>query len=70
MIFADELKNGILYKKKFLYPIDDKDKRHGSTVLLMSPNIESSKKLMGYPLVDSRYYKGYYIDKSVMAFIQ
>ena len=37
MFFIDELKNFKLYKKQFLYPIVDNDKKHGSLVFIFSP---------------------------------
>ena len=70
MFFVDELKDFILYKKKFLYPIDDKNKKLNSAVILLSPNINSSINIINHPLVDNRFIKSYYVEKSVLYMIQ
>ena len=46
MFFVDELKDFKMYKKKFLYPINSDNKKLNSAVILLSPNIESSIKII------------------------
>ncbi len=70
MFFIDELKNFKLYKKQFLYPIVDNDKKHGSLIFIFSPNMESSNKVLNYKLFKNRYYNSYYIERGVMYYIQ
>ena len=65
MIFIDELYNMKLYKKPFYLPIDPKDKKKGSAVMLLTPNYESSRNLMNHKLITAKYYESYYIDKDV-----
>jgi len=70
MIFLDELNYMMLYKKKFHLPINEKDKRKGSAIFLLTPNFESSIKIINNPLlVNNRYFESYYIEKSVTYYI-
>lgn len=70
MIFLDELKPMVLYKKPFHLPIDEKDKRKGAVSFLLTPSYESSIQLMKNPLlVNNRYYEAYYIEKDITYFI-
>lgn len=70
MFFVDELKNFKMYKKKFLYPVDDNNKKLNSAVILLSPSIESSIGIINHELVNNKYVKSYYIEKSVLYYIQ
>ena len=70
MFFVDELKDFVMYKKKFLYPINDKDKKNNSAVILLTPNLESSINTINHPLIDNRFMKSYYVEKSVLYFVQ
>ena len=45
MIFIDEMKNLRVYRKQFFLPYNDKDKKHGAAVYLLTPNYISSKGL-------------------------
>lgn len=69
MFFVDELKDFKMYKKKFLYPIDDKNKKNGSAVILLSPTIESSIGIMNHELYTKKFIKSYYIEKSILYYI-
>lgn len=70
MIFLDELKPMVLYKKPFHLPIDEKDKRKGAVSFLLTPSYESSIQLMKNPLlVNNKYYESYYIEKDITYFI-
>ena len=46
MVFLDDLKYMKLYKKQFYLPINVDDRKHGSAILLLTPNYESSRLLM------------------------
>lgn len=69
MFFLDELNNLKIYRKKFLFPINDKDKRRNSLVFLMTPSYESSLKMMKYPLLQPRYFNSYYIERAAMYYV-
>src|SRR5699024_89606 len=69
MFFLDELNNLKVYRKKFLLPINDKDKRHNSLAFLMTPNYESSLKMMKHPLFENRYFNSYYIERAAMYYV-
>lgn len=68
MYCIENLKYNKLYKKQFIIPYNKEDKRHGSAVLLLSPNYESSKWLMNNPMVINRNYifNSYYIERDIM----
>ena len=71
MIFIDEIKDMKIYKKPFFAPINVDDKKKNSLTYLLSPNIESSKKLMTTPYMINRlYYQSYYLEKNVNYFIK
>lgn len=71
MIFLDDrnLKDKVLYKKKFYLPINKDDKRRGSMAFLLSPNFESSVNILSNDLMDIKYYSGYYIEKNIIYYI-
>ena len=71
MIFLDEIKDMKIYKKPFFAPINVDNKKKDSLVYLLTPNIESSKKLMTYPnMINRLYYQSYYLEKNVNYFIK
>lgn len=63
----DSLKHMKLYKKKFYLPINKSNKKKGSAILLLTPNYESSVKLMNNPLAInlSNSFQSYYIEKDI-----
>lgn len=66
MIFLDELKDLTLYKKKFFLPINEKNKRKGSAVFLLTPNYESSKQTINLPyIINKRLFECYYLEKNI-----
>lgn len=69
MFFIDELKDLKLYKKKFLLPMDEKNKRKGGVSILMGTDAKSSIRLMQNPLMIPKYYQSYYMEQSVMYYI-
>ncbi len=72
MRMMDELKPLFLYSanKKVYVPIDEKDRRHNSAILLLSPSIEASSKMMNLSyLHNPNLFTSFYIDRNVMAYI-
>lgn len=73
MLFAEDLKSLFLYsnKRKMFIPINEKDKKHGSAIYLMSPSQEVNEKMMNPPFIHSpqNLYRSYYIDRNVMTYI-
>lgn len=74
MRMMDELKPLFLYSanKKVYVPIDEKDRKRGSAILLLTPSMEVSSQLMKLPyLVNpmNMIYRSFYIDRNVMAYI-
>lgn len=72
MRMMDELKPLYLYSsdKKVYAPIDEKDKRRGSAILLLTPNTDLSSRLMNLPyLYNPQLFNSFYIDRNVMAYI-
>ena len=68
--FISELKDLVLYNKDFYAPIQENDKLRGSCILLLTPDIKSSKSLMTYPkMINRRYFESYYIEKDITYFI-
>lgn len=68
MLCVDDLKYNKLYRKRFLLPFNKEDKKHGSAILLLTPNYESSKWLMNHPLLINRsqMFQSYYVEKDIM----
>ena len=72
MRMMDELKPLFLYSasKKVYIPIDEKDRRHNSAILLLTPNLEASSTLMKLPYIHNpNLFTSFYIDRNVMAYI-
>lgn len=69
MFFIDELDNFKLYKKPFLLPLNEKDKKKNSMAILMGTNLQSSIDIMQYPIMNPRYYVSYYLERAVMYYI-
>lgn len=63
MLSIEEMKNMFLYKKPILLPQTD-DRLRDSIIILNTPNLESSIKVINNPLLINRNtYKSYYIDR-------
>ena len=72
MQMMNELKPLFLYsaKRKVYVPIDEKDKRRNSAILLLTPTLESSNTLMTLPyLYNPNLFTSFYIDRNVYAYI-
>lgn len=66
MIFIDQMKNLKIYKTPMFLPTLEKDKKRKSLIFLMTPNYNSSKKLLDFPLfVNKLRFSSYFIDKDV-----
>lgn len=69
MYFLDELIDSKLYKRKFLLPIDEKEKRKNCSAFLLSPNIEASESIIKNPMFVNRYYNSYYMEQASLYII-
>ena len=68
----DELKHLFLYSenKKVYAPIDAKDKRRNSAILLLAPDMDTSLRMTKLPYIyNPNLFTSYYIDCSVAAYI-
>ena len=71
MLYFDDLKCMKLYKKRGVYlPINYKDKKHGSAILLLSPNYATSNMLMNndFCVNKNNSFMSYYIEKGVLCY--
>lgn len=72
MRMMDELKPLFLYSssKRVYAPVDLKNKKKGSAILLLSPSLEESIKLMKLPYIHNPgLFTSYYMDRNVMSVI-
>lgn len=69
MIYVDELKNMIIYKKKAYLPVSDTNRRKGNCCIILSPNIEGSINTINFPMFINNLYDGYYIEKDITYYI-
>lgn len=70
MIFIDKMKNMKIYKTQMFLPTVDGNKKKESAILLLTPNYESSKKILSNPLmINRKRFESYYINKDVSFYI-
>ena len=70
MIFLDQMKNLKIYRKPVFLPTLENDKKKKSTIMLLTPNYESSKRLMNHPLLINRLrFQSYYLEQDVSYYI-
>lgn len=70
MYFLDELENMKLYRRKVAFPINEKDKKHGSAAIILSPkSIEGLKSVLRNDMIIPKYFNGYYTERAVMYYI-
>ena len=70
MIFIDKMKNLKIYKTPLFLPTMENDKKRNSAIFLMTPNYESSKRVINNPLFINRLrYSSYYIKRDVSYYI-
>ena len=70
MVILDDIKNLVLYKKDFFLPLEGRDKKHNSAIILFTPNYESSIRNMQLPYtINRKYFESYYLEKDVTRYI-
>ena len=70
MIFLDKTKNLKIYKTQAYLPTLEDDKKRFSTSMLLTPNFESSKRIMESELfVNKLRYSSYYLERELSYFI-
>lgn len=70
MIFIDKMKNLKIYRTPMFLPTLERDKKKKSSIFLMTPNYESSKKLINNPLfINKLRFASYFIDRDVSYYI-
>ena len=70
MVVLDDLKNLVMYKKNFFLPIDEKDKRHNSAIMLLTPNYQSSLNCMTAPYtINRKWFESYYLERNIYKYI-
>lgn len=70
MITIEEMKNLMIYKKPFFLPFNDKTKKNGSVIYLLTPTPESSVRLMNHKLaINRQYFESYYVEKDITYYI-
>ena len=70
MILIEKMANLKIYKTQTFLPQLKTDKKKNSAVILMTPNYESSNRLMNHPLfVNNRRYESYFLDRDVSFYI-
>ena len=70
MIFIEKMKNLKIYRTKTFLPTIKEDKKKGSAILMMTPNYDSSKRLMNNEMfVNSNRFQSYYIERDISYYI-
>lgn len=71
MVFLDDLKDLVLYKKPFILPVEEKNIRSGSAVFLVTPNYESTKNVLSRPYLINKMkaYQSYYLERNANYYI-
>lgn len=72
MRMMNELKHMFLYSsdKKVYAPIDEKDRKRNAAILLLTPKLEDSIRLMNLPYVyNPSLFTSFFVDRNVMAYI-
>ena len=70
MILTENMKNMRIYKCETFLPTLKEDKKKNSAIIMLTPNRDSSMKLMNHPLfVNKKRYESYYLDRDVSYYI-
>ena len=72
MRMMNELKHLFLYSanQNVYVPIDEKDKRRNSAILLLTPSLDISNRLMTLPyLYNPDLFTSFYVDRNVSAYV-
>ena len=65
-VYLDDIKDMKLTRTPFYLPINEENKRMGSAIFLLTPNIDSSINLMKHPLtINKRLFESYYLEKNI-----
>nr|DAO78209.1 MAG TPA: DNA-directed RNA polymerase subunit alpha [Caudoviricetes sp.] len=71
MVSLDDLKNLIIYKKQFYLPINEKNKKKNSLIMLLTPNYKSSANMMTMPYMKNlKYFESYYMEKNMFMYVK
>ena len=71
MVSLEDIKDLVMYKKPFFLPIEEKDKKKGSSIVLMTPNYKSSMLAMTAPyIINRKYFESYYFERSITRYIK
>lgn len=71
MVFLDDLKDLVLYKKPFVLPINEKTIKKGSAIFLISPSFSASVKSIKSPYLVNKMdvFQSYYLEKNANYYI-
>lgn len=70
MVSLDDIRNLVMYKKQFYLPINTKNKKKNSLIMLLTPNYTSSANMMDLPYTKNlKYFESYYLEKNVFMYI-
>ena len=71
MVFLDDLKDLVLYKKPFVLPINEKTIKKGSAIFLISPSFSASVKSIRSPYLVNKMdvFQSYYLEKNANYYI-
>ena len=70
MILIDKMKDLKIYKTPTFLPTKVDNKKKGCTIYLLTPNYNSSIKLMQHPLfVNKKRYESYFLQRDVAFYI-
>lgn len=69
--YLDEIRDNILYRRKFFLPINEQDKRHNSLIFLVSNNLMSSLDLINGPFIinANKSFASYYMEPNVKYYL-
>ena len=71
MVSLDDLRELVLYKKPFFLPIEPKNKKYNSAIMLLTPSYQASIMAMTKPyMINHQYFESYYIEKNLTKLIQ
>lgn len=71
MIFVDDMKDLKIYKRDFWIPFDEDNKKQNALIYLLTPNYESSRKLINLPYMkNTKLFTSYYMEKNVALYIK
>ena len=67
MIFTDQMKNMKIYRRPLFLPTLEDNKKKRSAIFLLTPNADSSKRMMTNPLLINRLrYQGWYMEQDLL----